>query len=449
MTDPLFGTSGIRGTANERITPGLALALAKSFSAVDEPSEVLIARDSRVSGKMLESALTSGFLSSGCKVRKLGIVPTPVLGFSISELGADAGVMITASHNPPEYNGLKFFDSQGMAISPSKEEKIEKNFQNGEFDPASWEKIGNVDRSEVIRHYLDHMTDQISLNESYKVIVGCACGPSSLTTPQLLSSLGCEVVTLNSQLDGKFPGRSPEPIAENVKDLCKMVEETEADLGFAHDGDGDRIAAVDEKGRFVSQDKLLALMGSYYVKRLGSGIVTTVDASKTVEEKVSEEEGEIKKTKVGDVSVAQGMFSQGFSFGGEPSGTWIMGDVHMCPDGTLAAGRILEMIESEDRSMSALTDSMSSYPILRDKVKCPDRKKSEKMRMIQERAPGEFEDVENTLTVDGIRLELEGGDWVLIRPSGTEPYIRVTSEAEDRKRAQSLLGKAKGLIEEP
>lgn len=448
MNDQLFGTSGIRDIANKKITPELALALANSFSVVEEPSEVLIARDSRVSGEMLENALTAGFLSAGCEVKKLGIVPTPVLGFSVSELGVDAGVMITASHNPPEYNGLKFFDSQGMAISPGKEEKVEKKYRDKEFEPVSWGEVGTADKSEVIRLYLSYMEGQISLDKSYKVIVDCACGPSSRTTPQLLSSLGCEVITLNSQLDGKFPGRSLEPSAENVKDLCRMVEEREADLGFAHDGDGDRIAVVDEKGRFVSQDKLLALMGSYYAERLGTGIVTTVGASKIVGEAVSKEGGEVRKTKVGDVNIAQEMSSQSLSFGGEPSGTWIMGDIHMCPDGTLAGGRILEMIDSEDRLLSSLTDSISSYPILRDKVKCPDSEKSNRLEKIQKRGPKEFENVEKALTVDGIRLELEGGDWVLIRPSGTEPYIRITSEAEDRKRAQFLLDKAKGLIRE-
>ncbi len=447
MKDQLFGTSGIRDIANRGITPELALDIAKSFSAAEEPSEVLIARDSRVSGEMVENALISGFLSSGCEVKKLGIIPTPVLGFSVPELEADAGVMITASHNPPEYNGLKFFDFQGMAISPDTEEKIEKNYRNKEFEPARWEKIGEVDRLEVIGPYLSYLEDKISLEESYRVVVDCACGPTSRTTPRLLTSLGCEVITLNSQIDGNFPGRSPEPAAENIQDLCKIVEETGADLGLAHDGDGDRIAAVDEKGEVIGQDKLLALMGSYYVEKLGSGIVSTVDASKIVEEEVSERGGEITKTEVGDVSVAREMSSSDFSFGGEPSGTWIMGDVHMCPDGTLAAGRILEMLDFEGEKMSSLTSSVSSHPILRDKVECPEEEKSDKMEIIQERVSDEFEDIKNILTVDGIRLEFEGGEWILIRPSGTEPYIRITSEAEDKKRAQSLLDKAKGLIE--
>lgn len=447
MSERLFGTSGIRDITNREITPELAIHLAKSFFAeLGEPGKVLIARDTRVSGEMLESALTSGFLSSGCEVVKLGVCPTPVLGFSIPELEADAGVMITASHNPPQYNGFKFFGPRGMVLQPERERKIENYYNKREFDPCAWSEIPDVKHSEVLRKYLELMSNEISIDGDYTVAIDCASGPSAKTTPQLLSSLGFEVITLNSQLDGTFPGRSPEPVEENLGDLSKMINGSDIDLGFAHDGDGDRIAVVDGMGEVVSQDKLLALMGAYSVERFGSGIVTTVDASKIVEEEVSEVGGEVSRTKVGDVSVAWEMLSQDFPFGGEPSGTWIIGDIHMCPDGTVAAARVLEMLDEKEKTLSQLAESISSYPILRGKVECPDQEKSEKMDSIEEEAPREFEGVRDIITVDGVRLEFEGGDWILIRPSGTEPYIRITSEAEEKENAQSRLERAMDLL---
>lgn len=445
----LFGTSGVRGIVNKNMTPKLALNLSKSLATkLKGPGKILIGRDTRLSGEMIEDALVAGFLSAGCEVRKLGVVPTPVVGFSVSELEADAGVMITASHNPPEYNGIKFFDSRGMALAPEKEDELEEIYSEKDFRTATWSEIRGVKHSKVLRNYLDRMGKEVSLDEEYKVVIDCSNGPTSKTTPQLLEKLGCEVLTINSQLDGSFPGHPPEPVAENLQELGNFVEDSGADIGFAHDGDGDRIAAVDEQGRIIKGDKLLALIGSYSVKRFGDGMVTTVDASKIVDEQVLEAGGKVSKTKVGDVSVAQEMDSQNLVFGGEPTGTWIIGDVHKCPDGTLAAARILEMLDGRKEPLSQLVDSMPSYPLLREKIKCPDERKSAKMESVKDQAPSTFEEAEDMLTVDGVRLEFEGGDWILIRPSGTEPYIRITAEAGDRGRVESLVETAKQLLKQ-
>ncbi|KXA90397.1 hypothetical protein AKJ57_04190 [candidate division MSBL1 archaeon SCGC-AAA259A05] len=446
MSD-LFGTSGIRGVINEDITPELALNLAKSLSAeLGGSGKVVVGRDARFAGETIENSLIAGFLSGGCEVERLGIVPTPVVGFAVLELEADAGVMITASHNPPEYNGIKIFDSLGMILPPGRERKIEEIYGEKDFEISPWNEIGSVGDEDVSEDYLRRMTDELSLNEEYKVIVDCANGPTSKTTPALLGRLGCEVQTINSHLDGFFSGRLPEPTSENLDDLGNFVEASDADVGFAHDGDGDRIAAVDEKGRVVSEDKLLALVGSYSAERFGGGMVTTVNASKIVDELVSEAGGEVLRTKVGDVNVAQEMNSQDLKFGGEPSGTWIIGDVHLCPDGTLAAARILEMLDGQEKTLLELVDSISSYPIFREKVDCPNEEKSDKMKSVKEESATKFGEFKDMVTVDGVRLEFENGDWVLIRPSGTEPYIRITAEANEKSRAKSLVKKAKEIL---
>lgn len=447
MTE-LFGTSGVRGVFNEEVTPELAMGLAKSLAEhLGGSGEVLIGRDTRVSGEVLEDAIISGLLSSGLDVKTLGIVSTPVVGLSVRETGADAGVMITASHNPPEYNGIKLFDSEGMAMTPDREEEIEGIYSESEFMEADWPDIGRAGELDFLEDYLDGMAEELSLENDYRVVIDCASGPSSRTTPQLLERLGCEVVTINSQLDGSFPGRLPEPTEENLADLSEFVRDSDADLGFAHDGDGDRIAAVDGTGRLVPDDKLLALVASHYMERFGGGVVTTVDASKIVDELVSGAGGEVVRTRVGDVAVAQEMDSCGFPFGGEPSGTWILGDVHLCPDGTLAAAKILEMLDSREEDLDGLVDSLPSYPIVREKVDCPEEEKEGKMEEVEDRAESAFEGVEEVSNVDGVRLEFGGGDWILIRPSGTEPYIRITAEAGDGDMAEELAQTAKGLLE--
>lgn len=440
--DDLFGTSGVRGIVNKEVDCKLALNLARSLSSlVENDGEVLIGRDTRLSGEMFENSLIAGFASSGINVGRLGIVPTPVVGFSVLECRADAGLMITASHNPPEYNGVKFFDSDGTAFSAEKEREIERAYRDGNFT-GNWNSIGSVRDCEFLDDYLEYMSDKISLERDYKVVVDCANGPTARTTPALLGKLGCETITLNSHNDGRFCGRKPEPSEDNLRDLCNMVGSIDADLGIAHDGDGDRVAAVDENGRMVNEDQLLALISAFSIERFGRGVVTTVDASKVIDEQVKEVGGKVWRTEVGDVNVAQEMKIRGVSFGGEPSGTWILGDVHMCPDGTLAAARILEMMYEHETPLSKLIGDIPHYPVLREKIECSDEKKEAKMIEVKEEAKSAFSGIRDILTIDGIRLELADGDWILIRPSGTEPYIRVTVEASDNDKAEFLLDTA-------
>ncbi|KXB02314.1 phosphoglucosamine mutase [candidate division MSBL1 archaeon SCGC-AAA261F17] len=444
----LFGTSGVRGIINEDFTPETALRLARALAtSLENSGTIVIGKDPRTSSDLIEDIITSGLLAGGCSVKKLGVVPTSVVGFAARNLGADAGIMITASHNPPEYNGVKFFDSSGMAYTPDKELEIEEIYFEERFESVEWSEIKDVSSTTILREYMQDISKVVDVDKKFKVVVDCANGAASQVTPYLLEGLGCEVITLNSQLDGTFPGRPPEPVKENLQELCKIVKSTAADVGLAHDGDGDRIAAADENGHVVEGDKLLALASAYAVQKFGGKIVTTIDASKVVDEQVIEAGSEVVRTKVGDVSVAQEMESQEANFGGEPSGTWICGDVHLCPDGPLAGIRILEMIDDSGKTLSELVDGVSSYPVCRAKIDCPNKEKEKVMQSVEEQAPQVFGDIVEKLTLDGLRLEFEDGAWLLVRPSGTEPYIRVTAEADDEDRAKSLVGEAKQLLQ--
>jgi len=428
----------------EFLTPALALDLGLALATqLGNRGLVVVGKDPRTSSDMLESCLVSGLLSGGCDVRTLGVVPTPVVGFGARKLRASAGVVITASHNPPEYNGIKFFDSEGMAYSPELEAGIERIYFEKRAKPAAWDGIGRIEQAEVLGDYIENVAKAVKLKGGYKVVIDCANGAGSVVTPRLLRELGCKVIALNSQLSG-FPARPLEPAPENLGELCSVVRSVGADIGFAHDGDADRAAAVDEKGRVVEWDKLLALMCAHMVRKTGGRVVTTVDASMAVDEQVRAAGGEVIRTRVGDVAVARAVKESGAVFGGEPSGAWIFGDVGY-PDGPLACARVLEMVDEAGRTLSELAEGVKGYPIVRRKFKCCEGRKAAVMKRVRERAPKVFKRAD-IATIDGVRLAFEDGSWVLIRPSGTEPYVRITAEARSASRARSLAATAKKLL---
>jgi len=443
----LFGTSGVRGVVGEQLTPELALDLGLALAThLRGEGSVVLGKDPRTSSDMFESCLTSGLLSGGCNVKRLGIVPTPAVSFAVRRLNAKAGVMITASHNPPEYNGIKFWGPDGMAYTPEQEGAIERIYFGKRMKPAAWDRIGKVGAIDVLQSYIDELVGVVELERGYKVVVDCGNGAGSLVTPYLLRRLGCEVVTLNSQLDGFFPGRPLEPSPENLGELCSVVKSIGADLGIAHDGDADRTAAVDELGRVAQPDKLLALISARQVGEKGDIVVTTVDASGTVDECVDAKKGKVIRTKVGDVSVAAEIKKRRAIFGGEPCGAWIFPKVHLVPDGPLAAAKVLELLSSTGKRLSELLDELPEHPTVRKKVACPNEKKETTMKKFKARLRREFRGISDVLTIDGIRFSFKDGSWALVRPSGTEPYIRVTAEGRTPARAKEITGETVRIL---
>jgi phosphoglucosamine mutase len=437
----LFGTSGIRGPIGTAVTADLALKMGRALSTLLGPGhDIVVGYDSRTSNQMLERALTAGILEGGCDVLSLGMAPTPLVGYATMKLG-DAGVMITASHNPPQDNGIKVWNKNGMAYRPNQERELEKIISDETFSNTSWENIGKVkDIKNTSREYVKDLLDYAHIKPGLKVVVDCASGAASYLSPLILRKAGCEVITLNSQPDGFFPGRLPEPSEANLQELMKMVKATQSDLGIAHDGDADRMIAVDEKGNMADFDKLVSLMA----REVGGRVVTTVDASNSID-MCLEGKGEVIRTKVGDVHVAEAIEENDASFGGEPSGTWIHPDFCMCPDGILSALRIATLV-SEKGPLSKLLDEVPSFPTLREKINCEEFQK----KMIMEKTEAEFaklfEDVSEVNLIDGVRLSLENGSWVLIRPSGTESYVRITLGGKTDLEAQKLMDKSKAFM---
>lgn len=437
----LFGTSGIRGPIGTAVTADLALKMGKALSTLLGPGhDIVVGYDSRTSSQMLDKALIAGILEGGCNVLSLGMAPTPLVGYATMKLG-DAGVMITASHNPPQDNGIKVWNKNGMAYRPNQEKELEKIISDETFSNGSWENIGKVkDIKNTSREYVKNLLNYAHIKPGLKVVVDCASGAASYLSPLILRKAGCEVITLNSQPDGFFPGRLPEPSEANLQEIMKMVKATQSDLGIAHDGDADRMIAIDEKGKLADFDKLVSLMA----REVGGRVVTTVDASNSID-MCLEGKGEVIRTKVGDVHVAEAIEENDAFFGGEPSGTWIHPDFCMCPDGILSALRIAALV-SEKGPLSKLLDEVPSFPTLREKINCEESQK----KMIMEKTETEFaklfEDVSEVNLIDGVRLSLENGSWVLIRPSGTESYVRITLGGKTDLEAQKLMDKSKEFM---
>ena len=344
MIPRLFGTSGIRGKIGSEITLNLItdVGMAAATYVGGKGRKAVIGYDTRTSNKMVENAIIAGILQCGCDVIRLGMVPTPLVGYAAMKLNADIGIMITASHNPSQYNGIKLWNPKGMAYTQDQERTIEKIVHEKTFSKVSWEHIGDIkDNSSIISGYMDDLLNNVDIKGGLKVVVDCANGAGSFVSPIVLRKAGCEVLTLNSQPDGFFPGRMPEPSEANLSELMKVVKATGADLGIAHDGDADRMVAIDDEGKMADFDKLLALVSS----KIGGKIVTTVDASFCVDKCMKESDGEVIRTKVGDVHVAEAIVECNASFGGEPSGTWLHPDFCMCPDGILSALKVIEIVE--------------------------------------------------------------------------------------------------------
>jgi len=439
----LFGTSGIRGKFKEKLTASLSLNVGKGIATyLEGEGKVLIGYDPRTSSQLIENALAAGIMEGGCDVIKIGMVPTPLVGYATSKLKANTGVMITASHNPPQYNGIKLWNPNGMAYSPNQEREIERIIREKDYLTVDWNRVGSADHiPNVAEMYMEDVLKHVNIKPGLKVVVDCGCGAASHITPILLRRAGCKVLTLNCQPDGFFPGRNPEPTPENLEDLMNVVKAAGADIGIAHDGDADRMVAVDDKGEFADFDKLLTLVA----KEKGGKIITTIDASICLDECLKEVGGKVIRTKIGDINVAHALIRENGSFGGEPSGTWLHPEFSRSPDGIFSALKLIEIV-SKKGPLSSLLENIPSYHNIRDKIFCPDTKKDKIMEKIKDELPGRFREKTRIDEIDGIRISLKDNSWVLIRPSGTEPYIRLRIEAKEKKTAKKLYDTTHSFI---
>jgi phosphoglucosamine mutase len=442
----LFGSSGVRGLANVDLTPVLACKVATAVATHAKAKKAVVAKDTRVSGDMIEAAIVSGLLSCGVEVLLAGTVPTPVCAYATQAFGAEVGFMLTASHNPPQYNGIKVFNSNSLSYTDADQDAVEKIVNQGQYGLADWRQLGTTTPIDATEAYLEMALAAVSLKKQWHVIVDTGCGAAFSVGPRLLKALGCKVTALNAQPDGHFPARKSEPNAETLQDLSKTVIALGADIGVAFDGDADRVAFVDENGDFVNFDRSLAAYGAYALKRNGGGtIITTIEASMCVETMAQKAGGKVVRTRVGDIYVSEAIKREGGVFGGEPCGAWVNPQLHLCPDGPLSAALFLASLEAENKTVSEFIGEVPEYITQRVNFTCRNDQKYGLIEQIGSTLKAAFPTYTDYSTIDGARLALKNG-WLLVRASGTEPLIRLTVEGESTQAAKDITAKASALI---
>ncbi len=449
MNSPrLFGTNGIRGIVNEFLTPEFVTTVGMAIgSELGHGKTVLVGYDVRVSNIMLLNALVAGLCSCGVHVVNCGLVTTPELQYAVKKKQEDWGVAITASHNPPEYNGVKVIGSNGIEIPRETEEQIEERIKDRNFILVDWNKVGLVEHVDLGLLYQEGVIKVVSENKNairqmkLRVVIDGANSVGGVTTARVLQALGCQVISVNGHLDGTFPGRNPEPTLTNLKDLMETVTAVGADFGVAHDGDGDRAIFVDEKGQVLLGDQSFAVILKEQLRRKKGGVVVTpVSSSNLIQEVVEKAGGRIIWTVVGSTIVSKEMINQSALIGGEENGGVFLMEHQPVRDGTMTAALIAELISIKRKSLSQLVEELPKYVVLKEGVPCANEKKERVLNHVK----ANTEQLQK-ITIDGVKLLFPNAS-VLIRPSGTEAKFRCFVEAKTTKRAKELLNWSLDLL---
>ncbi|HXW99114.1 MAG TPA: phosphopentomutase/phosphoglucosamine mutase [Methanomicrobiales archaeon] len=410
----LFGSSGVRRPYD---LPFAELAMALGSALAADAEEVVVGMDTRTSSPILADAAIAGLLSAGARVSLGGIAPSPTVAFAARRF--DRGLMVTASHNPEEYNGLKVFNPDGSSLTPPQQEEVGQRMAAA---PArkGWECQGSLEEADLVAGHRDAILSSRKVGRALVAVVDCGNGAGSVIAPQTLAAMGVETLPLNCHTGGHF-ARPSEPSEEGLGYVGELVRAGPADCGVVHDGDADRMMGFDGRGRFIDGDRLMVLFARYLgAKR----VVTTMDASMIIDG-----EAEVQRTPVGDTYVSTRLREWG-DFGGEPSGAWIFPGHSLCPDGIYAAALFCEM--ASEWQIAEELDKIPRYPIVRESHPCGD-------------AGGVLTRLGAASPTDGIRSEEEDG-WFLIRASGTEPKVRITAEGKTAAAAKRLASKGRAML---
>ncbi|MCK5628944.1 phosphoglucosamine mutase, partial [Candidatus Bathyarchaeota archaeon] len=352
------------------------------------------------------------------------------------------------SHNPPQYNGIKIFNHEGLSYNDEAQTEIESIIRQKNFELADWHDIREVSRLNGETPYLGMVLDKVKLRKNWIIVLDSGCGATYNLAPTMLKTLGCKVMTLNAHPDGYFPARNSEPTLESLKSLAQTVKEVGAQIGIAYDGDGDRVAFIDADGSFVDFDRALASYSAHIVKKNGGGtVVTNVEASMCVERMVEAQGGKVVRTKVGDIYVSDEVKHKNAVFGGEPCGAWIHPKFHLCPDGLLSSALLLKALEDQNKCLGEFIAEVPQYVILRENIYCKPNLKHKIFKRTRKTIERSFMGFTEISEIDGVRLSFRDG-WLLIRASGTEPIIRVTVEGESLKAAKEIMKKGITFVQE-
>ncbi|MGD1054869.1 MAG: phosphoglucosamine mutase [Nitrososphaerales archaeon] len=436
----LFGTNGVRFVPGVSHDLDFAISLGEAIGTYFGGGELLVGQDVRVSSPALANAAISGLMSSGRDVAEAGLVPTPALQYAVRTMGFKGGVMVTASHNPAQYNGLKVAGPDGVEVPRLDEQRIEKIFFDRSQTRADWKTVG-VARPEpsVVRNYiagiLSRVNSKLISGRKFTVVMDAGNGAQCVAAPYLVEALGCKLITLNSVVDGTFPGRGPEPTPGTLKDLSGAVKSIGADLGVAYDGDGDRSIFCDEEGRILWGDQTGCLVADYVLQKHPEGtVVTSVSSSQAVEIVAKKHNAKVIRTRVGSVDISRAMVEREAVFGFEENGGCMYMPHIPVRDGGMTTALMLECLASRGMAFSrALAFSVPKFFQAKTKIEVDTKKVDSVMRAVERQAKGEME------RIDGVKVWTDEHSWVLARPSGTESLIRVFAESDSQEQADLLV----------
>ena len=445
------GVSGIRGHFPRSLTPEICLEFSLAFGTYlsslypkKKKIRVVVGTDPRQSSELIRGIVFAGLLHTGAEVIDLGIVPTPTVGIMVNKLKAEGGIVITASHNPLPWNGLKFMRSDGVFLNESQGKKLLTIYQSKKFKAAKPHGIV-VDQSaldEHIRKVLEIVNAKLIHHEKIKVGVDCCNGAGSIAFINLLHKLGCEVSPIHCDLTLPFP-HPPEPVSENLKELKKLVLDKRLDIGFALDSDADRLAIISEKGKAIGEELTLVLAAKFVLNRyhrLSSGkkiLVTNLSTTQALEDVARAFGGKVLRTKIGEVHVVEKIIQSKALIGGEGNGGVIYPKVCYNRDSLTAAALILNFMAASGRSVSSLVGEIPAYHMIKKKVECADQKAA---RAFILRVKNNFKDEKLVLT-EGVKV-LSSDGWVHVRASNTEPIIRIFAESKKKAAAEKLISRA-------
>ena len=442
----LFGTNGVRGVVNEQLTPEIMLKLAMATGTYFHGADMTVGCDGRVSGPLFLEIVCAGLASVGCQVWNLGLITTPALQFLTKTWKMKGGAMITASHNPPEYNGVKVMGNHGVELPHEEELRIEHIYFNESWKRAEWNKVKKpLEVSEKFDGYFESIMRHMGgrPQRKLKVLVDAANGVSVLSTPTLVEKLGGSVAVVNGNIDGTFPGRLPEPTPQSLARTSRILPASHADFGVAHDGDGDRAVFLDEHGSFCWGDHTFALIVRDFLEHASGGqkIVTPISSSQIIENIAEKYGGEVVYTGVGSVFVSNVMLKLHANLGGEDNGGVFYLPHVAARDGGITVAMIYRIVSESRRPLSKLVADLPQSYIVKDRIPCPDSIKAsvtESIRNLPRRG--------KVLDIDGIKMWLSPKSWILIRPSGTEPIFRILVEAPTKGKALRIVNDYKSKL---
>jgi len=432
--------SGVRGVVGDSLTPQLSASFAQAFGSYLGRGKVIVGQDARISGTMVKNAIYSGILSVGCQPVDTGTCPIPSIMILTKERKAIGGIAVTASHNPKDWNGLKFINGKGLFLNHSQIEEFLDIYHQGDFSLVKVEKYKSLlyEKNPTDLHLkklLNYFNVDLIRRKKFKVAADCCNGAGAVLMPQFLKALGCQMILINTTLDGAF-AHHPEPIPENISKLSRIIKEKNADIGFVQDADADRLAIVNEKGEPIGEELTLALAVKYILYKKPGPVVTNLSTTQAIDDIAGEHNAPVFRTKIGEINVVEEIINRKALIGGEGNGGVIFPEIHPCRDSFTAIGLTLEFMASSGKSISQLQEEIPKYYMIKDKIDGTSEQAYPMLRELKKRYSGK----EQISTLDGLKINLRDA-WIHIRPSNTESIIRIVAEAKSRDGVEMLLEK--------